>query len=597
MNPIKTKRKHTRRRRAAAAGCIFLTVFTMLSGCARPADTEANASPLTPVTDKIFKDAVTADALSAHFLLKNPADYGITDIEPTFGRISLEDMKTSVTEAQDILKTLEAIDDSTLSEDEQLTKEILIDSFEDSVILNQYPLLQEPVNPLSGQQAMLPILTNEYTFYTEADVDTYLKLLEDTKPFFESILDFEKAKADAGTFMTEEILDTVLDQCKSFSGNVDENLMVTTFPDKLDAELPDLDEKTRSDYIQKNKTAVEKYVITAYDYLYDGLEALRGKCSKGGALADYKNGKEYYAALIKAQTGTNMTPEAMASLLEEKMQEAITQFSFSAMADPRVMEAYQNNDLKGKTDEPKPLLDELSSLITEDFPEAADVSFEVKYVDEALRDYLSPAFYLIPPLDAYTDNTIYINSAPENAKDIDNIFTTLAHEGYPGHLYQQTYFLNTKPDKVRTVLNYDGYTEGWATYVEMLSYDWAYENQNMADFMRANQQLSLYLSARADIGIHGEGWSRNDFQAYLKNNGFNDSSELVDTLYDIILQSPGNYLSYAVGGIMFDELRMKAEDTLDDKFDLKEFHKFILDIGPAPFDIIEERMDIWMENL
>lgn len=101
----------------------------------------------------------------------------------------------------------------------------------------------------------------------------------------------------------------------------------------------------------------------------------------------------------------------------------------------------------------------------------------------------------------------------------------------------------------------------------------------------------------ADIGIHGEGWSRDDFQTYLKNNGFNDSPELVDTLYNIILQSPGNYLSYAVGGIMFDELRSKAEDTLDDKFDLKEFHKFILDIGPAPFDIIEEKMDIWMENL
>lgn len=597
MNNLKTKMTHSRRRRTAAAGCIFLTVVTMLSGCAKPADAGAKASPLTPITDEIFEDAVTADAISAHFLLKNPADYGITDIEPTFGRISLEDTETSVSDAKDMIKELEAIDDSTLSDDEQLTKKILIDSFEASAKLNQYPLLQEPVNPLSGQQAMLPILTNEYTFYTKDDVETYLKLLEDTKPFFESILDFEKAKADAGTFMTEEILDTVLDQCQSFSGNVDENLMVTTFPDKLDAELPDLDEKTRNDYIQRNRAAVEKYVITAYDYLYDGLEALRGKCSKGGALAGYENGKEYYAALIQAQTGTDMTPEAMAALLEEKMQEAITQFSFSVMADPRVMEAYQNNDMTGKTGEPKPLLAELSTLTADDFPEGADVSFEVKYVDEALRDYLSPAFYLIPPLDAYTDNTIYINSAPEEAKNIDNIFTTLAHEGYPGHLYQQTYFLSTKPDKVRTVLNYDGYTEGWATYVEMLSYDWAYENPNMADFMRANQQLSLYLSARVDIGIHSEGWEKNDLQTYLKNNGFNDSSELVDSLYDIILQSPGNYLSYAVGGIMFDELRNKAEDTLDDKFDLKEFHKFILDIGPAPFDIIEEQMDIWMESL
>lgn len=587
------------KKRTAVIGCTLLCTITMLAGCALPAgSTAAKTSPFEEITNEIFESSVTSDALTAHFTMKNPEAYGITLEEYTLGRISLEDTKASVAEAEDTIKQLEAIDDATLSEDEKLTKEILINSLESTAELNKYPLLQELVSPLSGQQAMLPIILNEYTFYSEADVENYLKLLEDTKPFFESILDFEKEKAKAGTFMTEEMLDAVLNQCRDFTAKSEDNLMVTTFPDKLKNELPDLDEKTSEAYIARNKEAVEKYVIEAYTDLIDGLEALRDKCSENASLASYENGQAYYAALVKSQTATNMTPEETAALLEEKMQEAKTQFSLSAMVDSRVMEAYQNNTIEGKTGDPTALLDELSSLITKDFPEAADVSYNVKYVDEALREYVSPAFYLTRPMDAYTsNNTIYINSTPEDAQDIDNLFTTLAHEGYPGHMYQKTYFLNTKPDKVRYIIDYDGYTEGWATYVEMLSFDWAYDNPNMADFMRANQQLSIYLSARADIGIHYEGWTRKDLKQYLYDSGFTDDDAVVNAIYDIILQSPGNYLGYAVGSIMFEELREKAEDTLDDKFNAAQFHKFILEIGSAPFDIIEKRMDTWMKTL
>lgn len=586
------------KKRFAALCCTLLVITAVLSGCSVPVNNSApNPSPFEALTNEVFEDAVTSDALSFHFMLKNPEDYNISLDEYTLGRISLDDAADSIEDNKDLLKRLEAIDDATLSEDEKLTKEILIDTLETENALNKYPLLQEPVNPLSGQQAMLPILFNEYTFYTETDVKNYLKLLEDVGPFFESILDFEKEKAAAGTFMTEDVLDDVIDQCRTFSSDVDNNLMIVTFPDKLADELPDLNKQTRDKYIAENKAAVENHVIPAYNELTLGLESLRSKCSKNGSLSDYENGREYYAALCRDYTGTDMTPEELAALLEKKMQEAITQLSFSLAIDQRVADAYLNGTPPVKSGEPSALLKELSSLVTEDFPKAADISYEVKYVDEALRDYLSPAFYINTPIDAYKDNTIYINSAPEDAENIDNIFTTLAHEGYPGHMYQQTYFNNTNPDKMRLLLDYSGYIEGWATYVEMLAYDWAYENPNMADCMRANQQLGLYLSARSDIGIHYEGWTRADFKQYLGDSGFNNDDETVDLMYNIILQSPANYLSYAIGDIMFDELREKAADQLDDKFDETEFHKFILETGPAPFDLIESRMDTWIESL
>lgn len=588
----------TSKKKLRNLAAVLLCFILLLSGCAAPAtSSDAKASEFEEIKNQLFEEAVYSDAISAHYLLKNPEDYGIKLKDYTFGRISAQDTKDSVTEAKNLISDLNAIDDSVLSDDDKLTKEILIDSLERSIPLNEHVLLQEPVNPLSGQQAMLPILLNEYTFYNEEDIGHYLELLEDTDEYFESILAFEREKANAGTFMTEEILDKVLDQCESFIETPENNLLITTFENKLERELPDLPEDKRNDAIEKNRAAVINDVIPAYEKLCAGLEALRKSCSENGALSSFDGGKEYYTALVRDNTGTDMTLEELSGFIEEKMQEALTEMAMIAMTSPETVHAVYGNKVSENSGTPEDILKQLQTLIQDDFPSSADVTYEVKYVDKALRDYLSPAFYLTPPLDGYKENTIYINTDDrESAKNIDNIFTTLAHEGFPGHLYQTTYFLNTKPDKLRSVLNYSGYTEGWATYIEWLSYDWAYEDEKTAVFLRANQELSLLLSARIDIGIHGEGWSKEDVGSYMQNQGFANDETIVSQLYDIILQSPGNYLSYAVGGEMFKELRNKAEDALDTEFDASEFHRFLLDFGPASFTVIEKHLDNWIKN-
>lgn len=586
------------RKKMMALAAAALCFMSLAAGCAAPAASSgAKAGRFQEIKDELFIESVSSDAISAHYLLKNPGEYGVILEDYTFGRISLEDSETSVSKAKALVAELEAIDDDALSDDDQLTKEILIDSLERSIPLNEHVLLQEPVNPLSGQQAMLPILLNEYTFYNEEDISHYLELLEDTGEYFESILGFEQEKAKAGTFMTEEILDKVLAQCKNFIKTPESNLMITTFEGKLDRELPGLSASAKNNAVQKNRAAVINYVIPAYENLAAGLEALRGSCSENGALSSFDGGKEYYSALVRDNTGTDMAPEELSGFIEEKMQETITEMAMIAMTSPETVQAVYSNKVTENFGTPEDILSQLQTLIKEDFPAAADVTYEVKYVDKALRDYLSPAFYLTPPLDAFKENTIYINGEQgEEVKNIDNIFTTLAHEGFPGHLYQTTYFLNTKPDKLRSVLNYSGYTEGWATYIELLAYDWAYEDKKTAAFLKANQELSLLLSARIDIGIHDEGWSKQEVGDYMLNQGFSNDETIVGQLYDIILQSPGNYLSYAVGGEMFKELRDKASDALGTKFNASEFHRFLLDFGPASFTIIEKHLDNWIKS-
>jgi uncharacterized protein (DUF885 family) len=232
---------------------------------------------------------------------------------------------------------------------------------------------------------------------------------------------------------------------------------------------------------------------------------------------------------------------------------------------------------------PAALLAELRQKITTDFPVLPSVSCEVKYVHPSLQEYLSPAFYLTPAIDDYENNVIYIN--PSSDYDGLELFTTLAHEGYPGHLYQSVYFSSQEPDLLRNLLDVGGYTEGWATYVEMYAYDLWEEDPTYAAICQKNRSFTLGLASLLDIGIHLHGYTPEQVSAFLEKLGF--SSDTAQSLYNNILQSPANYLQYYVGYLDFCELRDTAK-AQQENFSLREFHRFVLETGPAPFDILNK---------
>ena len=234
---------------------------------------------------------------------------------------------------------------------------------------------------------------------------------------------------------------------------------------------------------------------------------------------------------------------------------------------------------------PVSILQDLQTKILTSFPKLPDTTYEVKYVPKAMQEHLSPAFYMIPAIDAYNENVIYVNEA-----QIGNtmaLFTTLAHEGYPGHLYQTVYFANTNPDPIRTILNFGGYVEGWATYAEMCSYYLAPLTKDQATLLQKNSSIVLGLYTLADIGIHYDGWSREDAIAFYKKYGIGDEDN-VNRIYDLILGSPGNYLKYYVGYVEFLELKKDWVKEYGSQASQKEFHKAVLDVGPAPFKVVEK---------
>jgi uncharacterized protein (DUF885 family) len=175
------------------------------------------------------------------------------------------------------------------------------------------------------------------------------------------------------------------------------------------------------------------------------------------------------------------------------------------------------------------------------------------------------------------------------------IYTTVAHEGYPGHLYQCVYFRNQDPAPIRNLMNFTGYDEGWATYVEMYSYHISGIDERLADFLEVYTVVILCMYARADIGIQYEGWNRDKVIDYV--TGFIGDKKIAGAIYETLLEEPAIYLPYAVGYLEIMELRDKAELALGDQFVPKKFHQFLLEIGPAQFSIINDHLDQWIKEM
>lgn len=467
-----------------------------------------------------------------------------------------------------------------LSKENQLTYDILATYIDDAREGLAYSYYEEPLNSVTGIQAQLPVLLAEYRFARQEDVDTYLELLSTFPTYFQSLIDYETERASRGWFMDQENAEKVIQQCTAFRQMGENNYLLTTFSERLqDAKFLTSAQKTA--YEIQNKKALADCVLPAYDTLISCLQQLKPKGTNSGGLCKLPKGKSYYAYLLRQQTGSSRSVEAIESLIQSQMAEDFLAMQKIVEKEPEIAK-YPPVSLPTN---PEVILQNLQMKMQHAFPTPPKVSVTVKQVPKAMEPYLSPAFYLIPPIDNTTENVIYMNGG-QVTTDL-NLFTTLAHEGYPGHLYQTTYFASTNPDPVRHLFSYGGYTEGWATYAEMCSYSLSPLPSSAATLLQKNSSLLLGLYAACDIKVHYHGWDLTKIHNFLSTYGI-EHPDTAKEIYTLLLADPANYPKYYVGYLEFLELKKEAMRTLANDFSQIKFHQSILEIGPAPFSILRK---------
>lgn len=538
-------------------------------------------------TNELFRQELSGNTLSLHYTLKNPDTYHIMDTPVSLGSYQT-DASYVCASLENSLSLLHSYDKSKLSENHQITYEILEAHLTSSLRESQYLLYEEPLAPLTGTQAQLPVLLSEYQFYKKQDIDTYLALLGEIPEYFASILTFEEEKAKQGLFMSLSQADAIIEECDTFINLQENNYLYSSFSERIQS--LDLSPKITDAYIEKNSDCIKQYVIPAYEQLKQGITSLRETGTNSGGLCHLPKGIPYYELLVATETGSSRSIPELQQLTKKQIKEDLfsIQKTLSDISDDQPSPSsdfFKSQGVVLEDSNPSAILSSLKSNLSGHFPAPPDVNVQIKYVSKEMENYLSPAFYLIPAIDNTEENIIYINNG--HMSDDISLYTTLAHEGYPGHLYQTTYFAGQNPDPIRNLLDFGGYTEGWATYSEMLSYYFAPIEKPQATLMQKNTSILLGLYALADMGIHYDGWSLFDTIAFFRGYGITDT-DAIEEIYDLILSDPANYLKYYIGYIEFLELKKEAITLWGEDFSQERFHKAVLDIGPAPFDLIRK---------
>lgn len=566
----------------------------------------------TSITAGLFAGEMKSNTLSMHYTLANPADFGIGDYEPVLSCYNAENALRGQAETENILAALKALRPEKLSEQDAYLLQLLLRTLENSLALSSFTYYNEPLSPASGTQSNLPILLAEYPFRSRRDVEDYLALLNQTDDYLASLLTYEQEKAAAGFIMPSSFLREVRKQCdtivtkEALEGGT--HFLQTTFQERL-ATLVDEKIITAEDaaaYTSQSERLLKTVLLPAYISLGDGLLLLEDDSVPPAGLAALPEGRAYYEQLLISETGSYRPVTEVRDMLADQFSKEYGEIKKLAESHPEIIEYIAKNSAEPfPYKEASQMLYDLQERMKEDFPSLPGnaASIAVKAVSGSLEPYCAPAFYLTAPLDDTDSNSIYINRS--KTPDGLELYTTLAHEGYPGHLYQTVYHnrsaLAAGERPARELLWYGGYQEGWAVYAEFYAYEYAAEllsenGQEMAALTARleahNRSLQLCLYSLMDIMIHYENASAGQIAEMLGKFGIQDT-DTAQSIYNYIVQSPCNYPKYYLGYLEILSLREKARELWGADYTDYRFHLFFLDSGPSDFLSLEERLAVY----
>ena len=573
--------KHLLKKHRMLSVGIFLAAMLSIIYAAILSPAGKSTGSFSEFCTTLFREEMKSNTMNLHFTLKDPKAAGIDSYEITLGSLSGDSPHNQARQLKKLSEELKKYSHRSLKGKDRLTCRLLSDYISRQQNLAAYPYYDEPLTPSGGVTSQLPVLLAEYTFRNTRDIKDYLGLLSQMDTYFLGILDYEQKKADAGLFMSDEACLKVIEGCEVFTEHPDDNFLIDTFSNRLNA-MDGLTDTQKNAYLKQHSKVLSDHVIPAYSQMIKGLTMLLGRGHNNWGLCNFPEGKAYYEAVVSADTGCDDSVEDLFSQIAKARREDLTFCQNLLEKNPKLASQSPKPDAALK--EENAMISRLQKEILTDFPAPPQTDVEICHVDPALSEYLAPAFYITAPIDDISHNRIYINDA-KNDTDI-YYFTTLAHEGYPGHLYQTICTSSYGAPEVLSLLNYPGYTEGWATYTEMQAFYYAGLDQDLASLLQHNQAATLSLYATADIGIHYFGWEKEKNAAFWREYGV-DNTATVKRITDLILEEPGNYLKYYVGYLKFRQMREQL--ALENKsFSVSAFHEAILRTGPSPFSVLEE---------
>lgn len=575
-----------------------LSFLLLLTGCT--SNNDNSKSVQTSFDEFIEQDFVATmedNYLNTHIFLEHPENFGvdIKNLEVTIDSFPTDDYYNQISkEITETKKEFDKFNREDLTEQQKDTYDIakyLLDISVDSTD-EKYRYLNCYFKSISGIHTQLPILFADLTLRNENDVANLIKLIKSVEPYINSVLEYTKKQSELGTLMIN--FDNVIEYCQNIKDTGENSSTLSSINSNIEA--LNLGTDKNNQYFKEVKEAFNSSYLVAYDNIISTMNSLKNSTNNTRGLIYLKNGKAYYEILFRSALGTDKSIKEIQSELTSTAQSSMLAISKIAINNPGLYEQYYNNPPTTSYNDFETIMSFLNESIKEDFPAINEIDYQIKPLSKDLANSSVAAYFNLPALDSSTPKQIRVNTQNDDLK-INSLetFSTVAHEGLPGHMYQTSYSYENLPNNWRKVVpSFLGYTEGYANYVE--HYSLKYLKEIDSQLINLHQNLSVYsqtIYALMDIGIHYNGWSTDETADFMEKMGLDSSS--VNVIYSQLQNNPTSYLSYYVGYVQFANLKTKAQNELKDNFNDKAFHEAILKSGAAPFAVVERNVDAYIE--
>lgn len=576
-----------------------LTFLLVLTGCT--SSTKDNNKDIQASFDEFIEQDFVAtmedNYLNTHIFLEHPENFGvdIKKLEVTIDSLPTDDYYNQISkEINDTKKEFDKFNREELTNQQKDTYDIakyLLDISIDSTE-EKYRYLNCYFKSISGIHTQLPILFADLTLRNENDVVNLVKLIKSVEPYINTILEYTKKQSELGTLMID--FDNVIEYCQNIKDTGENSSTLSSINSNIEA--LNLGTEKNNQYFKEVKEAFNSSYLVAYDNIISTMNSLKSTANNTRGLTYLKNGKEYYEILFRSALGTDKSIKEIQSELTSTAQSTMLAISKIAINSPSLYEQYYNDPPTTSYNDFESIMSYLNESVKEDFPPINEIDYQIKPLSKDLANSSVAAYFNLPALDSSTPKQIRVNTQNDNLK-INSLetFSTVAHEGLPGHMYQTSYSYENLPNNWRKVVpSFLGYTEGYANYVE--HYSLKYLKEIDSQLIDLHQNLSIYsqtIYALMDIGIHYNGWSTDETADFMEKMGLDSSS--VNVIYSQLQNNPTSYLSYYVGYVQFANLKTKAQSELKDNFNDKAFHEAILKSGAAPFAIVERNVDAYID--
>ncbi len=578
---------------------LLLAVSLCLSGCRGEEaqgtqETADDRLAFSDLKEEFYRAAASFDYLSQRRLIEDPAESGISVCYPAFPDLSENELKRRLDLARSLRFQLDIIDSAALDSQDQFLYALLSEHADRELEIEGMEtfLLLSLLSPENGLMVRVPRILAGFSFSSRQDVEDYFTLLSDLPRLFNDLTDLAAEEVENGFVLTARWVQDAENACAPYCLDVENNSLSISFSRQLDG-IADLTQEERAAYEERHLEAMDETVIPAFQKLSLDIRALPTRAMTQEGLCGRTGGQACYRHLIRAMTGTSYGEVSqIKSVLEEQLQRNTLSMDQLLADDPDL-----ENGSSSAFDRFADAGDLLAFLAEETgkyFPEAGKDRLTVSLFPQELTGLWDVPGFFSPARDqALGEQTLWISQSMLD--DPSRLYPALAQSAYPGAFYRESWLRQNLTEPVRQVLSFPGWENGWDLYAK--SYAFSFANglsSKESQLKRLTLSSSMVIQALIDIQVNYYGWGLEDVLTFLEENYAISDQRVGESIYRTSIYSPCSSLASCIGYLEIRQMKAQAMDALGEQFDELEFHRFLLETGPAPFQLIRDRLNTWI---